>query len=224
MCVDYIRGNTSERSLCQPLTQSLVLAWVICCMNSPLIICHTFSALDTPFLQSMTVPFFVLHKYRMKVIDDSTYKLAIVSDESVFSWISLGICLICAGLSAAMYLNGSYTKNEERFIGLLCGAGIFLTSGVAVYERSRFVFDKIRKELIWERSRIFSKKGGVVPFMDLKEIVMQSMGNPANPSRRLSIITVRGEQLPLTSAYAPGTGKLYEDLQQRIQRILGGDG
>lgn len=155
----------------------------------------------------------------MKITEDTAEKLSITNDESGFARVLGGLFLICAAFALTMLMTGSYVREEERFWGLLCGAAIFLVSGLAIYERASFEFDKRRKELHWVRVRAFSRRSGVVAFAHIKDVLAQALGNPVNPKRRLVLLLEEG-QLPLTTALAPSTEDLHQEIRKRILALV----
>lgn len=155
----------------------------------------------------------------MRITEDTAERLTIQIDESRFAWGLIGVSLLCTVWIGVILATGRFNQNTERFWGLTCGALMFLFGGMAIFERSSFVFDKRSRELSWSRLYMFRKKSGRVPFDLIKDVVSRTLAPRVNPSRRLVLVLKEGE-LPLSIAYAPSVTELHDEVRTKILHAM----
>lgn len=112
--------------------------------------------------------------------------------------------------------------NNDRRIGLI-GASITCLLFMLVAEKSDFVFDAATRRLTWTRRVGLRRSAGVVPFEEIRQVVIRSaIGTDAvAPSRRIVLLT-RGGELPLSAGYSPSDQ--YEADAERLRMFLGRTG
>ena len=156
--------------------------------------------------------------FRMDVHREPDGKLIVTSTSRFFDWLLLLGAALCTVPTLRGFWRGTFDLHEST---PLAGSAFFLLCFVICFERTRFEFDPAVGLIHWFRSGIFSTRTGMLPFGQVTSVVLQtSLGSDATcPSSRLALMTDQGE-LPLSKAYAGGTGEEYETIAARIRSLL----
>lgn len=135
----------------------------------------------------------------MKVSKDNGQSLIIEVRPGWFEWL-----LLCLTFVSLIYLIKSYFETP-RVMQNVYGAGgsalLLFIAYMAYYEKSVFNFNKISRQLLWDRTRFFKKQRGVVSFFNITNVNLQiSTGDDASPNYRVLLKTDTGD-IPITAAY-----------------------
>ena len=156
----------------------------------------------------------------MKITRSDSEKLVVVD----FPYVVGGILFFGASIMAVQLFivlaHGEISAKE--IIGPFLAFSLFFFGGALLTKRSVFEFDLARRQLIWSRIGIFTRKGGTVPFGMITEAVVQTTTNGRNSSLcyRVALTTRQGD-IPLSENYSGGQKNAYETLRTAINRTLG---
>ena len=144
----------------------------------------------------------------MKVLHKSPCVL-IVKTEAILSAVCGFFGLVLAGLAVHSYLTHAGTIQENIFFGQAAAAITLLLAAVIFFEKTSFVFDRNRRQLIWKRRTVFTSRSGSVSFDAIKSIVIQGIAdNDDSRSLRVAVVTDKGT-LPLSKSYTgSGSGQM----------------
>ncbi|MEP6957375.1 MAG: hypothetical protein ABI980_01470 [Nitrospirota bacterium] len=144
--------------------------------------------------------------------------LIVTSTSRFFDWLLLFGATLCTVPTVRGALHGSFDLNESA---PLIGTAFFLLGFLVTYERTRFEFDPGLGLVRWSHIRIFATQHGVLPFIRVKSVILQTaLGSDAvSPSCRVTLVTDQGE-LPLTNAYSGGMQVECEAIAARIRTLL----
>jgi hypothetical protein len=118
----------------------------------------------------------------------------LVCKESLL-WLSIPF-----GLSALAFTYFAIAQTKP--IALL-GAGIFLLCAATTARSTTFVFDGVRRTVLWNGRNLFKVKSGSIPFGDIYGIGVEAMSSDDGATYRLSILTAQGS-VPMAYAYSNG--------------------
>ncbi len=154
----------------------------------------------------------------MDVITEPGGKLVVSSTSSLFDWLLLIGSALCTVPTVRGLWRGTFDLHEST---PLVGSAFFLLCYAFCFERSRFEFDPAKSHIRWYRKGFFSTKTGGLPFNQVTAVVLQTcLGSDATcPASRLALVTEQGE-LPLSRAYAGGTGEAYDRIAGTIRAVL----
>jgi len=140
------------------------------------------------------------------------------------SWLAVGLVIAGLGLLAgSAYDWFEHLSVDDKWAGFLGGGATCLITGLALAEKSRFVFDRRRRTLEWERTHAWAKKAGSVAFDQVRQVrAERPIGDDGAPSRRIVLSLADGTSVPLRAAYVPDGDGALEQLAQRIRVVLGG--
>lgn len=151
----------------------------------------------------------------MRIHEDSDSRL-IVTDSSI-------------GLSAVLFAGGGLLlgvallgPDARAWPGLGISACFLLLCAILLLRTARFVFDRARRVVTWERLRILSRSSGQVPFDDIRGVVVETTGldgGTTGGSYRLALTTPSGP-IPFSDAYGPGLAR-YESMRDQIAAFIG---
>jgi ribosomal protein L7/L12 len=135
----------------------------------------------------------------MKVRKSEDGSTEVLNDSRFLARFFLAGCLIFSARAIYHILVG--TTANESFSGSIGAAGFFFVAYLAIYEDSRFSFDKSRRTVIWQRRTLFSRKSGVVPFSQVDAVLAEALADSdGSVTRRLALRTKNGV-IPFSRAY-----------------------
>lgn len=152
--------------------------------------------------------------------EESHDALVIETNEASFVRLfgAIGLALL-AWAAYQMFRYPSFWRREQ-FGGTLAGVAVCAVALLAMYERTRFVFDGRARELRWMRKRALHETGGTIPFADITAITApRPIGDDGAPSRRAEIVT-RAGVVPLTVAFSPDLGEEKLGLAERLRAFV----
>lgn len=154
----------------------------------------------------------------MHVITEPNGKLVVSSTSRFFDWLLLLGAALCTVPTFRGLWRGAFDLHEST---PLVGSAFFLVCYAICFERSRFEFDPAEGHVRWCRKGFFTTKTGGLPFNQVTSVVLQTcLGSDATcPASRLALITEQGE-LPLSRAYAGGTGAVHDTIARTIRSVL----
>lgn len=157
----------------------------------------------------------------MRVHRPTDEVLSVKTDDSPFALLWLTVAALCAAWGAYLFFTVRSAWNRENFQGAVCGAVTGIIGFLALYERGEFTFDRGKRTFFWHRRRALRQRSGVVPFDDIRSIVVQTpIGDDGVPSRRVTVVTESGE-VPLTLAYMPDADGRIRSLAESLQKFVG---
>jgi hypothetical protein len=122
----------------------------------------------------------------------------------------------------ALYEFAFGARHIERIVGLMVGGGICAVGGLALLERSRFVFDPAARTVTWRRQHGWSSSSGTLAFTAIQDVVVETTGEGRTyPNRRLCLRLANAPLLPLTAGLAPDPRGDIVAIAERIRRVLG---
>jgi hypothetical protein len=156
----------------------------------------------------------------VKISEHTKDRLVIEVSARGFARALLVLSIVSVGAAGAVYLYDPRATNTDRLWGTLLSAVLFLLAFLAVYERAKFVFERATREVLWHRQRAFTNRSGKIPFEQIRGVVMQSTGSRVNPSKRVTLLVVPDDEIPLSVAYAPDPSGAYAKLQETIRQFI----
>jgi len=158
----------------------------------------------------------------MKIADQTSDRLIVEAGDPAFARILLALALVCACVTAVMFFVVPQAWRAESFQGVALAAVLFVIGYLAVFERATFIFDRAARTLTWRRRRAFATRSGLVPFQQIREVVLQTSmsAGVVNPKRRVALLLL-GEELPLSVGYAPDVSGSAHALAETIRKVLG---
>jgi len=156
----------------------------------------------------------------MKVLHKSPYVL-IVKTEAILSVVCGVFGLVLAGLAVRSYLAYAGTIQDNIFFGQAAAAITLLLIAVVFFDKTSFVFDRNRRQLIWKRRTVFTRRAGSVSFDAIKSIVIQGItDNDDCRGLRVAIVTDK-ETLLLSKSYTgSGSGQMVKIAEKLNQWVL----
>ena len=110
----------------------------------------------------------------MRITESHDRRLVIVDFPyviGVFAW-SFAAALLVLAIDAAVRRLGI-----PQTLGAFAAALMCFLVGAALTKRSEFVFDLVEKQLTWRRRGLFTNKGGVVPFEQIRDVIVDRCNN-----------------------------------------------
>ena len=105
----------------------------------------------------------------MRITESHDRRLVIIDFPyviGVFAW-SFAAALLVMAVDAAVRRVGT-----PQTLGAFAAAVMCFLVGAALTQRSEFVFDLVEKQLTWRRRGLFTNKGGVVPFEQIRAVIV----------------------------------------------------
>ncbi len=158
-----------------------------------------------------------------KIVEHSKDRLIVETGDPEFMRLLMLCAAVCILVAICMVLTLSKAWRMEVFQGVLLAAAFFILIFLILFEHSVFIFDCATSRLAWRKRRAFSLAAGDIKFQEVKDVLIQtSIGDPANPKRRIALLCAEGE-LPLSASYAPDPGGVSELVVDAIKGALGVD-
>jgi hypothetical protein len=142
---------------------------------------------------------------------------------------STRLTVVMLALSGVFVLVAVYdvslgTRGTERLIGLLASAATCFLTGIVFLERAWFEFSAATRLVTWRRRWALQLRSGSTPFDAIQSVLVERpMGDQGTPSRRVTLRTRTGEEIPITVGYRPDGDDLVVRIADRIRRVLGHD-
>ena len=105
----------------------------------------------------------------MRITESHDRRLVIIDFPyviGVFAW-SFAAALLVMAIDAAVRRVGT-----PQTLGAFAAAVMCFLVGAALTQRSEFVFDLVAKQLAWRRRGLFTNTGGVVPFEQIRAVIV----------------------------------------------------
>jgi hypothetical protein len=136
------------------------------------------------------------------------------------------LALVGAGvfLAVAGYDVFAGARGTERLVGLLGAAATCLLIAIVLLERTWFQFAADTRTLTWRRRWALRERSGSVPFGSIQSVLVERpIGDDGTPSRRITLKTTSGEEIPITVGYRPDGDGMVLQIASRIRLVLGHD-
>ena len=114
------------------------------------------------------------------------------------------------------------TRGTDRLVALLASAATCAVAAAVLLEVSHFEFVPASKTLTWRRRWGFRQHSGSLPFASIQSVLVERpIGDQGVPSRRLTLRTTDGQQIPITVGYRPDGDAVALQIASRIRALLG---
>ena len=160
----------------------------------------------------------------MKITRSDSGQLVIVDFPWVLGVMLFGACgVLTTKLVRLLYSGPISTRDSAVYV---LGSGLFFLGGAHVAQRSRFIFDRLQRQLTWSRLGILGRKGGVIPFDQIECVLVQVISSNTASSRNLSLdyrlaLKTRSGVIPFSDSYRAGSEAKCRVLRTEINRFLG---
>jgi hypothetical protein len=114
------------------------------------------------------------------------------------------------------------TRGTDRLAGLLGSAATCLLVAIVFLERAWFEFAPDSRTVTWRRRWALQLRSGSIPFGSIQSVLVERpIGDDGTPSRRITLQTVGGEEIPITVGYRPDRDGVVLEIASRIRALLG---
>ena len=150
-------------------------------------------------------------------------------DEIVVSYNSLGLAKVMVAATALFLAVAGYdlfigARGTERLVGLLGAAGTCALVAFVFLEDAWFRFSRDRRIVTWRRRWALRQRSGSLPFASIQSVLVERpIGDDGTPSRRITLRTTAGEEIPITVGYRPDADGTVLQIASRIRGLLGHD-
>ena len=133
----------------------------------------------------------------------------------------LWVGMICFPAGAVCAYRGirEMVRSSGKIEPILAGALLLFVVGAIAFKKSVFDFDLEKRDLKWRRTGTFGRKGGTVPFGEIRSAVIQIHSVGRSPTYRLALM-IGGEELPITENYSAGARERCETVRSAIYKAL----
>ena len=132
--------------------------------------------------------------------------------------------LALAGLFvlAAVYDVSIGTRDTTRLAGLLGSATTGLLVALVFLERAWFEFSPVTRIVTWRRRWALQQRSGTMPFNSIQSVLVERpIGDEGTPSRRVTLRTTGGDEIPMTAGYRTDADDAIVRVAARIRVVLG---
>ena len=149
-------------------------------------------------------------------------------DEIVVLYNSLGLAKVMVAATALLLAVAGYdlfigARGTERLVGLL-GAAVTVLVVFVFLEDAWFRFSRDSRIVTWRRRWALRQRSGSLPFASIQSVrVERPIGDDGTPSRRITLRTTAGEEIPITVGYRPDADGTVLQIASRIRGLLGHD-
>lgn len=136
------------------------------------------------------------------------------------------VMLVVSGafVLVAVYDVSIGTRGTDRLVGLLASAATCFLIAIVFLERAWFEFSAATRLVTWRRRWALQARSGSMPFDSIQSVLVERpIGDQGTPSRRVTLRTRTGEEIPLTVGYRPDGDDAAVRIAGRIRRVLGDD-
>jgi hypothetical protein len=147
----------------------------------------------------------------MRIVEDKPERM-VLKDRTF--WISF----ICGPLGLFL----AFVTVTQPNWGSGIGAALTLVCALVFFDSTDMVLDRVTRTIDLRRMTMGRHRRWSLAFGDIRDVqIERSSGGRNGPTYRLVFVTA-GEQIPLTAALEGGGRGRYEEMQQKIQHVLGG--
>ncbi|HEX6537039.1 MAG TPA: hypothetical protein VF041_20815 [Gemmatimonadaceae bacterium] len=150
----------------------------------------------------------------MRANADSAGNLTVTSSES---WLVV-LAGVLAGGAIAVWFGSQPPSITAAWSAALALGALACSAG---WERSRFVFDRRARELVWKRWTPFRRAEGRAPFGEIQSLSLErafgSHGQRSNAVRL--VVHTTGGVIPLTTSYEAARGR-YTRIADQIAEAV----
>jgi hypothetical protein len=158
----------------------------------------------------------------VRVVDRGDGSLVVTYDST-----RLTIVMLCAAgvlLGVAGYDVFIGARGTERLVGLFGGAGTCVLVAIVFLERAWFQFASNTQSVTWRRRWALRQRSGSMPFGSIQSVLVERpTGDEGTPSRRITLRTTDGREIPITVGYRPDADGTIVRIATRIRAVLGHD-
>ena len=132
--------------------------------------------------------------------------------------------LAVAGLFVlvAVYDASVGTRGTARLVGLLGSATTGLLVAIVFLERAWFEFSPATRMVTWRRRWALQQRSGTMPFNSIQSVLVERpIGDEGTPSRRVTLRTTGGDEIPMTVGYRTDADDAIVRIAARIRLVLG---
>ena len=130
-----------------------------------------------------------------------------------------GVLLAVAGYDVFIGARGA-----ERLVGLFASAATCFLVAIVFLERAWFQFAPDTRSVTWRRRWALRHRSGSIPFGSIQSVLVERpMGDEGTPSRRITLRTTDGQEIPITVGYRSDADGTVLQIASRIRVVLGHD-
>lgn len=130
-----------------------------------------------------------------------------------------GVLLIVAGYDVFIGARGT-----ERLVGLFGAAATCVVIAIVFLECAWFRFAPDTRSVTWRRRWALRQRSGSIPFGSIQSVLVERpMGDEGTPSRRITLRTTDGQEIPITVGYRSDADGTVLQIASRIRVLLGHD-
>jgi hypothetical protein len=147
----------------------------------------------------------------------------------VVSYDSRGLTTVMLAATAVFVAVAVYdafvgARGTDRLVGLLGAATTCLIVAIVFFENARFQFAPDTRIVTWRRRWALRQRSGSIPFDAVQSVLVERpIGDEGTPSRRITLKTTSGEEVPITVGYRPDADGAVLQIAARIRALLGHD-
>jgi hypothetical protein len=128
-----------------------------------------------------------------------------------------GVLLAVAGYDVFISARGT-----ERLLGLFGAAATCVVVAIVFLERAWFQFAPNTRTVTWRRRWAMRQRSGSMPFGSIQSVLVERpIGDEGTPSRRITLRTIDGREIPITVGYRPDADGTTVRIASRIRAVLG---
>jgi hypothetical protein len=122
----------------------------------------------------------------------------------------------------ALYDLSIGTRGTARLVGLVGSATTGLLVAMVFLERAWFEFSPVTRVVTWRRRWALQQRSGTMPFDSIQSVLVdRPLGDEGTPSRRVTLLTTGGDNIPMTVGYRPDADDTIVRIAARIRAVLG---
>jgi hypothetical protein len=132
------------------------------------------------------------------------------------------LCAAGAFLAVAGYDVFIGARGTERLVALFGAAATCVLVAIAFLERAWFQFAPNTRTVTWRRRWAMRQRSGSMPFGSIQSVLVERpIGDEGTPSRRITLRTIDGREIPITVGYRPDADGTTVRIASRIRAVLG---
>lgn len=156
----------------------------------------------------------------MRVVDRGDDNLVVTYGSTGLTMVMLcaaGVFLAVAGYDAFIGARGT-----ERLVALFGAAATCVLVAIVFLERAWFQFASNTRTITWHRRWALRQQSGSMPFGSIESVLVERpIGDEGTPSRRITLRTTDGREIPITVGYRPDADDTIVRVATRIRALLG---
>lgn len=145
----------------------------------------------------------------------------------IVTYDSRGLSVFMLALAGLFVLVAAYDasfgdRGTSRLVGLLGSATTGLLVAMVFLERAWFEFSPVTRIVTWRRRWALQQRSGTMPFNSIQSVLVERpIGDEGTPSRRVTLRTTSGDEIPMTVGYRPDGDDAIVRIAERIRVVLG---